>query len=197
MQNPDSVLAQVPQGEFNSRYADPNHAAASGSLISFVSGGKLIPGPNSKGLIGGLASVISQAARGEKQGAEWERLAAENAQRQQTMRGHKKGLIPGLRTYKKLLAKVRSFVSAHRCYANAYAECVVSYGCEHAFGGRNGGGKSCSKYLRAYSRVRAITSRIRFRCNLEVCLVVQLSISYCSPCSSLIHRVDVWKLGKT
>ncbi|KAI4799305.1 hypothetical protein E4T45_11499, partial [Aureobasidium sp. EXF-8846] len=94
MQNPDSVLAQVPQGDFNSRYADPNHAAASGSLISFVSGGKLIPGPNSKGLIGGLASVISQAARGEKQGAEWERLAAQNAQRQQTMRRQKKGLIP-------------------------------------------------------------------------------------------------------
>ncbi|KAI4799255.1 hypothetical protein E4T45_11505, partial [Aureobasidium sp. EXF-8846] len=94
MQNPDSVLAHVPQGEFNSRYADPNHAAASGSLISFVSGGKLIPGPNSKGLIGGLVSVIGQAARGEKQGAEWERLAAQNAQRQQTMRRQKKGLIP-------------------------------------------------------------------------------------------------------
>jgi hypothetical protein len=148
MQNPDSVLAQVPQGEFNSRYADPNHAAASGSLISFVSGGKLIPGPNSKGLIGGLASVIGQAARGEKQGAEWERLAAQNAQRQQTMRRQKKGLIPGLRTYKKLLAKVSSSVPANRRFANAGTECVVSHGCEHALGGRNGGSKSCSTRLR-------------------------------------------------
>jgi len=117
MQNPNSVLAQVPQGEFNSRYADPNHAAASGSLISFVSGGKLIPGPNSKGLIGGLASVISQAARGEKQGAEWDRLAAE--QRQQTFRHEKKGIIAGpIRTYKKLLAKVSSSFYIKRRSAN-------------------------------------------------------------------------------
>ncbi|KAH0361724.1 hypothetical protein KCU84_g6775, partial [Aureobasidium melanogenum] len=106
MQNPDSVLAQVPQGEFTSRYADPNHAAASGSLISFVSGGKLIPGPKSRGLIGGLASVIGQAARGEKQGSEWERYAAENAERRQATRREKKGIIPTpIRTYKKLLAK--------------------------------------------------------------------------------------------
>jgi hypothetical protein len=118
MQNPDSVLAQVPQGEFNSRYADPNHAAASGSLISFVSGGKLIPGPNSRGLIGGLASVIGQAARGENQGAEWERLAAENAQKQQTLRRERKGLMPGIRTYKKLLAKVSLFVCIDRRFAN-------------------------------------------------------------------------------
>ncbi|KAH0162659.1 hypothetical protein KCU67_g5855, partial [Aureobasidium melanogenum] len=106
MQNPDSVLAQVPQSEFNSRYADPNHAAASGSLISFVSGGKLIPGPNSRGLIGGLASVIGQAARGEKQGSEWERYAAEDTQRLRAPRHEKKGIISTpIRTYKKLLAK--------------------------------------------------------------------------------------------
>lgn len=110
MQNPDSVLAQVPQSEFNSRYADPNHAAASGSLISFVSGGKLIPGPNSRGLIGGLASVIGQAARGEKQGSEWERYAAEDTQRLRARHG-KKGIIStSIRTYKKLLAKVSSLV---------------------------------------------------------------------------------------
>lgn len=113
MQNPDSVLAQVPQGEFTSRYADPNHTAASGSLISFVSGGKLIPGPNSRGVIGGLASVIGQAARGEKQGSEWDRCAAENAQRQQGPRREKKGIVSTpIRTYKKLLAKVSlSFTS--------------------------------------------------------------------------------------
>lgn len=143
MQNPNSVLAQVPQGEFNSRYADPNHPAASGSLISFVSGGKLIPGPNSRGLVGGLASVIGQAARGEKQGAEWERLAAE--QRQQTFRREKKGLIAGpIRTYKKLLAKVTSSLCIHGRFANKWAECLVSHGCEHAFRGGNGGSEGGS-----------------------------------------------------
>lgn len=71
MTNPESALAQVPQENFSSRYADPKHPAASGSLISFVSGGKLVPGPNSRGLIGGVASVVGQAVRGEKQGSEW------------------------------------------------------------------------------------------------------------------------------
>ncbi|KEQ62317.1 uncharacterized protein M437DRAFT_66735 [Aureobasidium melanogenum CBS 110374] len=79
---------------------------ASGSLISFVSGGELIPGPNSRGVIGGLASVIGQAARGEKQGSEWDRCAAENAQRQQGPRREKKGIVSTpIRTYKELLAK--------------------------------------------------------------------------------------------
>lgn len=70
MKNPDSVLAQVPKEKSNSRYADPNNPAASGSLISFVSGGRLIPGPSSPGLVGGIASVVGQAVRGEKQGSE-------------------------------------------------------------------------------------------------------------------------------
>lgn len=159
MQNPNSVLAQVPQGEFTSRYADPNHAAASGSLISFVSGGKLIPGPNSKGLIGGLASVIGQAARGEKQGAEWERLAAE--QRQQTSRREKKGIIAGpIRTYKKLLAKVSSLLFVNRCFANTWAERAVSHDCEHAFRGRDGGSEDGSRCLRGDVIVRAAISYI-------------------------------------
>ena len=37
-----------------------------------MSGGKLVPGPNSRGLIGGVASVIGQAVRGVPQGSEWE-----------------------------------------------------------------------------------------------------------------------------
>lgn len=71
--NPDSALANVPQEKFKSRYADPNHPAASGSVIAFVSGGHLIPGPNSTGLITGMASVIGQAIRGERQGSSWEK----------------------------------------------------------------------------------------------------------------------------
>lgn len=150
MQNPDSVLAQVPQSEFNSRYADPNHAAASGSLISFVSGGKLIPGPNSRGLIGGLASVIGQAARGEKQGSEWERYAAEDTQRLRAPRHEKKGIISTpIRTYKKLLAKVSPLVRTDLRSANRWIERLVSHGRQHAFRGRNGGRKSGSQVLRS------------------------------------------------
>ncbi|KAH8656653.1 hypothetical protein BGZ60DRAFT_417445 [Tricladium varicosporioides] len=73
-QNPDSVLAQVPQEGFKSRYADPNHAASRGSLISFVTGGKLVPNPESRGLIGGIINVTAQAVRGEKQGSGWDRV---------------------------------------------------------------------------------------------------------------------------
>ncbi|THZ93624.1 hypothetical protein D6C88_02654 [Aureobasidium pullulans] len=137
MQNPDSVLAQVPQGEFSSRYADPNHAAASGSLISFVSGGKLIPGPNSRGLIGGFASVIRQAARGEKQGSEWESYAV--GQRQNAQRQEKRGIIPNpIRTYKKLLAKVGTDTRTHRHPADPRTERTVFDGRKYAIGGRNG-----------------------------------------------------------
>lgn len=101
MKNPGSVLAQVPQGEFKSRYADPKNHAASGSLIAFVSGGKLIPGPNSRGLIGGLISVTAQAVRGEKQGSEWERYTPYDIQR----RGDNR--VRGLGSaYKKLVKKV-------------------------------------------------------------------------------------------
>lgn len=71
--NPNSILSNVPQGEFNSRYADPKNHAASGSLISFVSGGRLVPEPHSRGLVGGLVSVAGQAMRGERQGEAWER----------------------------------------------------------------------------------------------------------------------------
>ena len=42
-EHPNSSLAQSPSTEFASRYADPNHAANSGSLISLVTGGMLDP----------------------------------------------------------------------------------------------------------------------------------------------------------
>lgn len=80
MKNPDGVLAKVPQEKFSSRYADPNHHAASRSLISFVSGGHLIPNPESRGLVGGIVSVIGQAVRGERQGSGWDRGMETNSQ---------------------------------------------------------------------------------------------------------------------
>lgn len=80
MKNPGSVLANVPQEKFNSRYADPNHPAASGSLISFVSGGHLVPNPESRGLLGGIVSVVGQAVRGERQGSGWDKVKGTNGQ---------------------------------------------------------------------------------------------------------------------
>ena len=75
-ENPNSVLANVPQGEFTSRYSDPKSRAASRSVIAFVSGGKLVTNPESRGLIGGIFNVASQALRGEKQGLGWNRMNA-------------------------------------------------------------------------------------------------------------------------
>jgi hypothetical protein len=42
-QNPGSMLAQGPKPEFRSRYADPNHLASSGNLISLITGGHINP----------------------------------------------------------------------------------------------------------------------------------------------------------
>lgn len=114
MKNPGSVLAQAPQGEFKSRYADPKNHAASGSLIAFVSGGKLIPGPNSRGLIGGLVSVAGQAIRGEKQGSEWEAYTPYAVQRKGTPYDNrvKIGVVATpVSVYKKLVKKVSSSLS--------------------------------------------------------------------------------------
>lgn len=41
--HPESFLAQGPPEKFRSRYADPNHPASSGNLISFISGGHINP----------------------------------------------------------------------------------------------------------------------------------------------------------
>ena len=80
MNNPNSLLAKVPQEKFKSRYADPNNPAASGSLISFVSGGHLVPNPESRGLVGGIASVVGQAVRGERQGSGWDQVRGASGQ---------------------------------------------------------------------------------------------------------------------
>lgn len=112
------MLANVPQANFQSRYADPNHPAASGSLISFVSGGKLVPSPNARGLIGGAASVIGQAVRGERQGSQWENTNtfSDSQYRNRYSRAYRGrqvgrggiGLVSTpLRAYKKVLKKVR------------------------------------------------------------------------------------------
>ena len=137
MKNPDSVLAKVPQEKFNSRYADPNHPAASGSLISFVSGGHLVPNPESRGLLGGIVSVVGQAVRGERQGSGWDKFKGTNGQgsnqqyndlqyanqysrnyRGRARRGRRNndnrrdGLISTpVHVYKKLLKKVGHFLS--------------------------------------------------------------------------------------
>ena len=89
MDNPNSVLANVPQGKFNSRYADPKSRAASGSAIAFVTGGHLVPNPESRGLIGGILNVAGQAIRGEKQGSGWDRMNANKQEQQAAMAYYK------------------------------------------------------------------------------------------------------------
>lgn len=64
--NPDSVLAQGPQPTFTSRYADPNHAAASGSFRSLITGGAIKP-PSmtpSRGGPGGFGGRLGQGRQG-------------------------------------------------------------------------------------------------------------------------------------
>jgi hypothetical protein len=118
MTNPDSLLASVPAEKFASRYADPNSAAASGSLIAFVSGGHLVPNPGSRGLVGGLVSVVGQAVRGERQGSGWD---------EQTKTKYNKRVYNGpsgveqifrpVAAYKKLIKQVCSFYIVSPCAA--------------------------------------------------------------------------------
>jgi hypothetical protein len=55
--NPDSKLANTVHTEFKSKYADPNHPASSGNIVSFVTGGRINPpgfGFGGLGALGGL-----------------------------------------------------------------------------------------------------------------------------------------------
>lgn len=56
--HPDGMLAQGPKPKFTSRYADPNHPAASGDLVALVTGGhassRSLRGGGGGGLRGGL-----------------------------------------------------------------------------------------------------------------------------------------------
>lgn len=128
-EHPHSTLAQVPPEQFSSRYADPNHPASSGSLISFVSGGRLNPGPESRGLIGGVASAIGQAVRRAPPGSEWNKVTTHRDQSYDFASGDRYGrgyqgrgrrggqhrpsypregpILTPVRAYKKLLKKVR------------------------------------------------------------------------------------------
>lgn len=63
--NPDSLLAQTPKHTFRSRYADPNHPAASGNLISLITGGHINPAPHSAGF-GGPGVYLDLATRARR-----------------------------------------------------------------------------------------------------------------------------------
>lgn len=108
------MLSNVPQEKFKSRYADPNSAASSGSLISFVSGGHLVPNPSSRGLVGGLISVAGQAMRGEKQGSGWSEYDKERYNKR--MYDGKQRLIPRPigGAYKRLVKQVCFPLMIHR-----------------------------------------------------------------------------------
>jgi hypothetical protein len=51
MENPNSALAAGPKPTFSSRFADPSHAANSGSLIALISGGA-VQSPERASLLG-------------------------------------------------------------------------------------------------------------------------------------------------
>ncbi|RFU28619.1 hypothetical protein B7463_g7727, partial [Scytalidium lignicola] len=57
-QNPNSALANTPKPSFTSRYADPNHPANNGNLISLATGGYINPSSLGSGRgLGGLGSL--------------------------------------------------------------------------------------------------------------------------------------------
>lgn len=70
MENPDSILvaASTNELEFTSRYADPNHPANNGSLISLVTGGNVNPPSVGSGGrrdgVGGLGGLLSDGCIG-------------------------------------------------------------------------------------------------------------------------------------
>jgi hypothetical protein len=55
MENLDSALATGPKPQFSSRFADPSHAANSGSLIALISGG-VIQLPDRDSMLGNCGS---------------------------------------------------------------------------------------------------------------------------------------------
>lgn len=75
-------MAQGPKPKFTSRYADPNHPASSGNIISLVTGGHINPpsfgggglggglGGGGRGLGGGLGGVLRGRGLGMMGGAE-------------------------------------------------------------------------------------------------------------------------------
>lgn len=67
-EHPDSVLTtSAPTPQFHSRYADPNHPASSGDLVSLITGGRL---SNSGGLAGVISKVHGRAGlRGSSRNA--------------------------------------------------------------------------------------------------------------------------------
>lgn len=65
--NPDSKVANAaPPPEFCSRYSDPNHAASSGDLLAFVTGGKVSGGALRPGQRRGPMSRIGMARAGRR-----------------------------------------------------------------------------------------------------------------------------------
>ncbi|KAH7350196.1 hypothetical protein B0T11DRAFT_290739 [Plectosphaerella cucumerina] len=82
--NPDVPMATaLPQPTFRSRYADPNHPAASGDLVAFITGGKWQSGSKEKARSSSKAS--SNESESESR-TEKERLKAEKKQQKEQER---------------------------------------------------------------------------------------------------------------
>jgi hypothetical protein len=125
-ENPGSKLAgQGQEPAFKSRFADPNHPANSGSLISLLTGGHLNPAEK----------------RGNRRGRRRERRAYRRGEevtpKTRQRRGGKEGLV------KRMLKKVRLFLLSlsllmvfefeEGCVLMSYLGCPVSYDCQPPF----------------------------------------------------------------
>jgi hypothetical protein len=76
-ESPGSALAG-PEAQFKSRYADPNHAANSGSLISLVTGGAINPLERKDRRRAARREMIGIPARDRTKGSMVQRALQEN-----------------------------------------------------------------------------------------------------------------------
>jgi hypothetical protein len=118
--NPGSSLVQT-DPKFNSRYADPNHPANSGDLVSLVTGGKLSGGGGLGGVLGardkflgggkaGLMDKLGKGRGGGLQGLLGDKLGRDGESRRGFL-GDRLGQVQGGKgkgsLVKKVLQKVR------------------------------------------------------------------------------------------
>jgi hypothetical protein len=146
MENPDSALAAGPRPSFSSRFADPSHAANSGSLVALISGGAVqLPDRNSmlgnRGSDGQGNRVGGRAILGREVG----RATVRGDAQSDTMSGRQRGL-EGLRgdrgggsagplgLVQKVMKKVRLIPTySYSPTTHKDTGCSVSGYCRHAF----------------------------------------------------------------
>jgi hypothetical protein len=146
MENPDSALAVGPKPSFSSRFADPSHAANSGSLIALISGGAVqLPDRASmlghRGAYGQSGRMGGRPTLGRGVGGATVRGEAQSdtvSGRQQGLgglRGDRAGSSAGpLGLVQKVMKKVRLIPTySYSPTTHKDTGCSVSGYCRHAF----------------------------------------------------------------